>query len=109
MTNTDAYNAGRAAGIRAAAEVAEDWYHRSGKGTPYAEILALLDAPAPAGVTVEDEIFTPISDEEAKTLREIAHAADIRHAARVVVEAYDSGKIRSFGPDALRALSEGRT
>jgi hypothetical protein len=59
---TDAYNAGRAAGIREAADVCLEYSKDHGSGmfdkSAYAceqAILALLDsAPAPAGVTVQE-------------------------------------------------------
>jgi hypothetical protein len=56
---SDAYNAGRAAGIREAAEVAREIADQYVGYMSRIEraILALLDAPAPAGVTVRGLAF----------------------------------------------------
>ena len=51
------YNAGRASGIREAAEVASSFGCCHVPNEIAADILALLDAPAPAGVTVPDELY----------------------------------------------------
>jgi hypothetical protein len=53
---TDAYNAGREAGIREAAEAVRQWKYHDDAPEIIADILALLDAPAPAGVTVQEAI-----------------------------------------------------
>jgi hypothetical protein len=58
---TDAYNAGRAAGIREAAAVVQQMQDRKQVVWPK-DILALLDsAPAPAGVTVKPLVWTKTS------------------------------------------------
>ena len=76
---TDAYNAGREAGIREAAEVAKMslWKHggddaysagmdagaRHQNAQDVSAILALLDAPAPAGVRVQEAAKVLLGDE----------------------------------------------
>jgi hypothetical protein len=52
---TDAYNAGRAAGIREAERIVLAYANPESAHKAHAAILALLDsAPAPAGVTVQE-------------------------------------------------------
>jgi hypothetical protein len=58
IPSQDAYNAGRAAGIREAAAIAKAWRECGHDFDVEAEILALLDNhPAPAGVTVPAELL----------------------------------------------------
>jgi hypothetical protein len=60
---TEAYNAGRAAGIRDAVKVARECIYHDSAGTGFEEnrfddtILALLDSPAPAGVMIKPLVW----------------------------------------------------
>ena len=111
----DAYNAGRAAGIREAAEVAAQFVHNrlykpdmpacsyhSREVT--AAILALLDAPAPAGVTVQ------VSAPSLSFLRPIwkAHGGEW-HGPKVERWSIPEAQMTAFFNAALRALSGDRT
>jgi hypothetical protein len=87
---SDAYNAGRAAGIREAAEVAREIADQYVGYMSRIEraILALLDSPAPAGVTVED--MPPLTDDEKTRLRSFALEMDVRSAAKLLVSDFDA-------------------
>jgi hypothetical protein len=90
---TDAYNAGKAAGIREAAAVVQQMQDRKQVVWPK-DILALLDsAPAPAGVTVQ---------EAAKVLLAVTSLPEVYAACAGRSKVY---KFQSV----LLALSGGRT
>lgn len=108
---TDAYNAGREAGIREAAAVASGFGCCHVPEEIAAGILALLDAPAPAGVNVQ-EAARLICEEVLQKACPVAGMHRLRMinaTLEVRIPSIPRAQRWAIVNAALRALSEDRT